>query len=253
MADTARFRKLAIVLLARDEVVSLRETVQGLQAVCRPEDAARILLFLAPDATEACRREAEQLAARPFPIPNKIVQEKGGAIAAELQQLLRGQADASHALIWTSDLDAPPAFVALLLEKAKEHPAAAIRPSRLLPGASLPAEKKGFINWRDAAFARLVRILYRSSQTDPYFGLVLFPIHDFVRFDLREKFMSFALEFALCFERLGTQFIELPLNHQMRQEGKSNLSVLDKLRCFVPMIRVRFLPRKKLFREGMGE
>ena len=251
MDEIKEFNKAVILVLARDEVISLRETVQGIEAACRAEDVSHIILVLAPDVTEACRGEADRLASDlSFPISLVVEREKGGAMGAYFQQLLRGQAGASHAVIWTADWDAQPGTVALMIEKAKENPVAVVQLSRFLPGGGLPASKKGIVNLRDAVFARLVCLLYRSEQTDPHFGLVLFPIRDFLRFDLRETFFAFTLEYILCFERLGTRIIEIPLKQQPRPEGESNLSVMDKLRYFVPLIRLRFLPKSKIFKEG---
>jgi len=250
MSDTAAFRGSIIIVPTHDEVVSLRETVLGLENACPPGDTARIVLALAPFATDACRNEAQRLTEAPLPIPVLIAQEKGGAFAREMQQYLREQTDVSHTLIWTADKDAPAESAALMIRKAKENPGAVVKLSRFLPGGSLPESKKGFINLRDSVFRSLVCKLYRSEQTDPHFGLTLFPMRDFVRFDLREKFMSFTIEYVLHFERLGTRFIELPLRQQARTEGKSTLSVFDKLRYFVPVFRLRFLPKRKLFRDG---
>ena len=253
MSEPIAFHKAVALIPAHDEVISLRETVQGIETLCSPADVARIVIALSPYATNACRREADLLACDCVPIPVTAIQERKGAMAKELQQVLRAQSDASHCLLWTADQDAPPETAALMIEKAKKNPAAVVRLSRFLPGGGLPASKKGFVNLRDTVFARLVCLLYRSKQTDPHFGLAMFPIHDFLRFDLREKFMAFTLEYNLCFERIGTQFIELPLKQQPRPEGRSNLSVMNKLRYFVPVIRLRFLPRRKIFKEGPHE
>jgi len=253
MSDGAAFRKAVIVVLTRNEVVSLRETVLGIENACCPADVARILLFMAPDATEACRSEAARLAAGSEPIPILAVREKGGALGKELQQLLRRQADASHVIIWTADQDAPPEAVAPLLKKAKENPAAVVKFARFLPGGSPPISKGAFINQRDKAFALLVCGLYGSEQTDPNCGPLSFPLRDYVRLNLREAFLGTFFESVLCFERLGTPFIEIPLQQQKRTEGKANLSVFGKLRFFVPVVRLRLLPKHKILREGADE
>ena len=253
MSDGAEFRKAVIVVLTRDEVVSLRETVLGIENACCPADVARILLFMAPDATEACLGEAARLAAGSESIPVMAVREKGGALGKELQQLLWGQTDASHVIIWTADQDAPPEAVALLLKKAKENPAAVVKFARFLPGGGPPANKGAFVNQRDKAFARLVCWLYGSEQTDPNCGPLSFPLREYVRLNLREAFLGTFFESVLCFERLGTQFVEVPLRQHKRPEGKSNLSVFGKLRFFVPVVRLRLLPKHRILREGADE
>jgi hypothetical protein len=61
--------------------------------------------------------------------------------------------------------------------------------------------------------------------------------------------MPFLLESMLCFERLSTRFIEIPAVQQPRPEGKSNLSLANKLRFLVPLVRLRFIPKHKVFGE----
>lgn len=243
------FRKAGILVAARDEVVSLRETIEGLQAACDPADVGRIGICLAPHATRECIAEAYRLAAQNFPIPVLAGQEQGDmGTGLEMQQLFRTQVDLSHALIWTADQDAPAEHAAKMIAKAKEHPAAVVKLSRFIPGGSLPAEKKGFINFRDKMFAQLVRWFWNMKQTDPHFGLVLFPMEPFLRFNLREPFMSFTIEYVLSFERLGAEFVEIPLKQQVRTEGESNMKVHNKLRYFVPVIRLRFCAKHKIFK-----
>jgi len=250
MSNYNQFRKAVIVIITRNEVVSLRETVLGIVDACDPADVARILLFIAPDATQACRGEAARLAAGPGPIPVLAVQENGGFLGKELQQLLREQADASHFFIWCADQDAPPQAAALLIGKVKEHPAAVVKFARFLPGGSSPADKSAFVNRRDKAFARLVCWFYGSSQTDPNCGPMSFPLHEYVRLNLRETFLGTFFESVLCFERLGTRFVEIPVMQKKRPEGKTNLSVWGKMRFLVPVIRLRFAPKHKIIEES---
>jgi len=249
----SEFRGVVISVCAHDEVNSLRETVQALQEVCDPTLTTRILIFLAPRATPACVAQAQQLAAQPFTIPVVMMQEQGGTLGKEAQATLRlqqKQCGASHSLFWTADQDSPAELAAQMIEQAAQHPHAVVKLSRFLADGSLPNSKRGFINWRDATFRKLVLLLYRSTQTDPHFGLTLFPIAPFLRFDLRETFMSFTLEYVLCFERMDTQFIELPLHQQERPEGKSNLTIKHKLRYFVPLLRLRVCRKHKIFKKG---
>jgi len=246
------FRGVLLVVCAHDEVNSLRNTVHALQQACNPELAVRIVIYLAPHATPDCLDQAAQLAAQPFTIPVVTMQEQGGALAKEAQRdfkIQQAQCGASHALFWTADQDAPAELAAQMVEQAALHPAAVIKLSRFLPGGSLPESKRGFINLRDATFRKLVITLYRSKQTDPHFGLSLFPIAPFLRFDLRETFMSFTIEYILCFERMGTQFVELPLHQQDRPEGKSNLKLRHKLRYFWPVLRLRVCRTRNIFKE----
>lgn len=250
MNDLITWRKAVVLIFARDEVELLRESVTRLENACSANDVARFIVFLAPSAIEQCVEQANLLSKdSAFKIPVQVVHEKGGAIAAELQELLKKQTDASHAMIWTADQDAPPEYIATVLEKAKKTPNAVVTFSRFIKGGGLPNSKSDFINFRDSVFRRLVCWFYNSKQTDPHFSMSLFPIRDFVRFDLKEKFMGFGLEYTLCFERIGTPFIEIPLKQQPRLEGKSGLSVLNKLRFFVPVFRLRFLPKNKIFKE----
>ncbi|MCL2531818.1 MAG: hypothetical protein FWE40_06650 [Oscillospiraceae bacterium] len=247
----SNFRGAVIVIPTYNEVTSLRETVLALQTACDPTKVLRLWLVFPAHASQACRDEAARLAAQHFTIPIVAQLEvMDGHLAHEAQYIAAQQSDASHCLIWTADQDAPAALAAQMIEQAAQHPAAVVKLSRFLPGGSLPASKRGFINWRDATFRKLVVVLYRSKQTDPHFGLTLFPIAPFLRFDLRETFMAFTMEYVLCFERMGAQFIELPLHQQDRPEGKSNLKIKHKLRYFVPLLRLRVCRKQKIFKKG---
>jgi len=248
----SEFRRVFIFLAAYDEVTSLRDTVHALQIACNPQLVARICICFPARATAACKAEIHRLAGQEFLIPVTANQEAtpGGNFAHDFPAIVVANDDCSHCLIWTADQDAPAELAAQMIEQAALHPTAVVKLSRFLPGGSLPASKRGFINWRDATFRRLVILLYHSKQTDPHFGLTLFPAAPFLRFDLRERFMAFTLEYVLCFERMGAPFVEIPLHQQVRPEGKSSLKVKHKLRYFVPLLRLRFCRRHKIFKRG---
>ncbi|MDR1735011.1 MAG: hypothetical protein LBR73_09070 [Oscillospiraceae bacterium] len=226
----------------------LEETVLEFEQHCSPTDVARILLFLSDRASPGCQETAKKLAASNLPIPVVIYPEIGRHFGQELQELVTAQTDCSHAVFWTADREAEPKLGAHMIQLAKEHPAAVINISCYMPGGYPDPGKSKFIRFRDAAFAKMVRILYHSKQTDPLHLLCVFPVEPYIHFDLHEPFMSFCIELNLLFDRSGAQIIEVPLRQQPRKEGKSNLSLKDRLRFFVPVFRLRFLPKRKLYK-----
>lgn len=246
--------KVVVVIGARDEVHALRETVHGIISACNAEDIARLLIFLAPNATEDCRKEVYTLAAQTLPIPVLAVHEQNDGFATELQQLLREQSDASHAIFWPSDLCYSPQQLAQMIAQAKQNPGAIITLSRLMPGGSLPKDGGAWLNLQRKLFSKLVRLLYFSRQTDPHHGITLFPIRDFVCLNLKEKHMAFLIEYTLCFERMGLPFVEIPCIQQARIEGKSNMTFARRLRYLAPVLRLRFCRQHKIFRgDGYDE
>jgi hypothetical protein len=256
MDEADSFQKMVVMMGAVNEVDSLRTTVDRIEKSCSPEDIARMIIFLAPNATEACRNEAERLATaqgRGGPIPIVAAQEGNGGLGREVQKTLRKQTDATHCLIWTADQDAPSETVLRMLAQTKKNPQAMVALSRFLPGGSLPAERGIRANARSVLFRWFFQLFFWRKLTDPHFMIALFPIHDFVRFDLREKSKSFVMEYKTFFVRLGAPIIELPQRQAVRQEGASNVSLKNKLRFLVPVIRLRFTPKSKLLKKDEHE
>ncbi|MDR1408969.1 MAG: hypothetical protein LBJ12_01575 [Oscillospiraceae bacterium] len=246
------FQSVILVILARDEVHSLRETVESLSALLPAGDVEQLVMFLAPDSTPECNAMALELEKTVSSFPVRTWLQQTQMPVAELQRLLAQKSKASHALMLSADLEISPEMALQMLQACKKNPVALVSLSRWREGGGFTRYTK----WQlplHRFFQSVVRALYGARlSTDATAGYCAVAKQIFEGLCLREKRQSVFLEYKLTLLRLGLPLIEIPVQFRVRREGKSTGGFWHKLRYLVPLLRVRFLPPEKLFRFGDG-
>jgi hypothetical protein len=247
LLPSAAFVNTVIVVTARDEEQSLRKTVESLADLCSPEDVEHLVVFMAPDSTEGLRAEVRRLSetVKQFPVRALLQQTQTGVV--ELQHYLAAESKASHTLLLSADLEIEPQTALQMLKAGKQSPDALVSISRWRKGG-------GFFGYPKLQlpihffFQIVVRFLYGARlSTDATAGYAALPKRIFEGLCLREKRQSVFLEYKLTLLRLGLPLVEIPAQFCVRREGKSTGSFWHKVRYLVPLVRVRFTPRMRLF------
>ena len=245
-----KFEKILISILARDEVISLRETVESIAAIFPPEDVDIILMYLAPDATEECKAEAKRLESEIKNMPIIRVLQQTWDPIYEMHPFGISREKASHVLFLAADLEIKPEAALQMLQACKANPNALISLTRWREGGGFTGYPKWQlpIHW---FFQQVVRIMYGARMsTDATAGYSAIPKHIGLGLILKEKRQSVFLEYKLCLLRLGLPLVEIPVQYRARREGKSTGSFWHKVRYIVPLIRVRFTSRKNIYHLG---
>ncbi|MDR1408970.1 MAG: hypothetical protein LBJ12_01580 [Oscillospiraceae bacterium] len=247
------FKDVVIVILAHDEVKSLRETVEGLVSLCSVDDLEQIIIFLAPNATPECSAMAQTLSEDLQGVRVRVVKQIKRIGLREMQDVLAAQSNASHAMFISSDLEIPLPTFAQMITESKHNPDALISLSRWKKGGGF----NDYPKWQlllHYIFQKIVRVLYQNRKlTDATAGYTMMPNDILVNLNLRETNLSIMLEYKLCSLRLGLPLVELPAQYQTRKEGQSANSFLQKFNYFLPLFRVRFTPKNQLLREKGAE
>ena len=242
------FKSVMPVILARDEVSGLRETVEALATLLPPADVEKIVMYLAPDSTEECKAAAKELENTIKTVPVRYVQQQTIVGIEEFQEYMLKKSTASHALFLSADLEVEPETAVRMLEACKQNPNALVSLTRWGKGGGF----SGYPKWQLPLhwfFQKVVRIMYGARMsTDATAGYAAFPTKIAAGLWLREKRQSMFLEYKLNLLCLKMPLIELPVRYRARREGKSTGSFMHKVRYLVPLICVRFTPRNKLFR-----
>ncbi|MDR1806184.1 MAG: hypothetical protein LBQ80_05400 [Clostridium sp.] len=245
------FKKCAVMVAAVNEVQSLKETIEDLQAVCSPDDVAEFIIYLAPFATSECKNMAESIEKSiPGAIPVVIVSQKPNLpIMFSLKEYLKARNEITHLAILPADRDLEVAYIPAMLAVSKVCPNALVRPSRFMVGGQTNDNKSAVTAFLLSAAQWLIRILFNTRFTDPTYGVSVIPCGIFTRFHFCETSVSCILEFTLPFFKLKLPAIELPAVQKAREENESTNSFGKKMRYLVPLFKIFFTPKSKLLEE----
>ena len=244
-----RFEGAGIMVAAINETFSLRETIEGLERACAPEDIAEILILLHPEKTTPdCRATAEALVAEsagrtPVRIVLQTIPFAGGAYRSAIP-VVKG----SHCVMMSADLETPPEAVGRMIIESKKNPRAIVTASRWMKGGGFSGYSpvKRICN---AVFQKTFSILFLTRLSDLTYAFRLFPVKMMRALDWKETRHPFFLETSLVPLRLGVPFVEIPAHWSPRPEGASQNSFLANFRYFKTAFRVRFAPRKRLVKQ----
>jgi len=233
------FDGVTILVLAVNETESLRRTVSVLEQALSPDDVRKILIFYPPRVTADCEAVINELAAERFPIPVLPEKQVSAGFGESFMHVFRKEKDVTHTILWASDGEVVPEMAALLVNAAKEDPRAFVKLSRMMKGGSQPAGKSLFLKLRDRTFCLLARVWLRTNITDVlFFCHVLFPLAPFDSYCLTEAGPSILIEVFHLFSRLGTRFIEFPVQAMQRAEAKSTIKLKQKFQVLFYLLRL---------------
>ena len=263
------FKGATILVAAMNETFSLRETVETL--LSSPDGIREIILLLSPTkTTPECRAIARELAGETEPPksrdsespkiqnpetpksrettpPIRIVFQTlpfaGGAYRDGFEE-----AQGSHVVMMSADLETDPASVPAMLEESRRNPGAVIATSRWIRGGGF----RGYNPVKqvcNAIFQFFFRLFYRTRLTDLTFGFRVFPTSLVRAVEWRELRHPFFLETCVVPLRLGVPFVEIATRWRPRPEGESQNSFFANFRYFRTAFRVRFTAPERLLRK----
>lgn len=157
---------------------------------------------------------------------------KGSAIRKGLEM-----ASGTYTVIQDADLEYDPAEIKLLVEKAKEHPGAAVFGSRFL--RSNPNIYKRFL-LGNKVLTGVLNILFFSRLTDSYTCYKLLPTDLFRSLNLKARGFELEAEIsAKCLKR-KIPIIEIPISYKPRTiaEGKK-INARDAWKGLKMMVKLR--------------
>lgn len=161
-------------------------------------------------------------------------------------------ADQSHVVMMSSDLETDPHTFPTLVEEAKKNPEATITASRWVERGSF-SHYGAFRVFLNFAFQAFTRLIYRTSLSDLTFGYRLFPtaLVRAIRWEYERH--NFLLETILKPIRLGVSVVEVSTTWVPRPEGESQNDLGRQLGYLRPLIRCRFISRKRILHPGVLE
>lgn len=232
--------QLSVVVLASNEIISLRQTIQAILLQCPSEDLKEIILFLkSKDCPAAVECEA---LCYMFPALIKPAFQKGTDLFhsfAEIPALVSG----SHFLIIAADMEMDPNSVGTLLKKSKQRPCAIVSTAKWLPESKV--DGYGFFHaqgskWMNRLSSRLLHI----NAYDLFTVFQIYPVQVYQAMCFSDPLL-FPYEFTLKPISKGIEYIEIPTHFVKRAEGKSSATPLFLLRMAIMFLYTAWKLRKQ--------
>jgi len=107
----------------------------------------------------------------------------------------------------------------------------------MMKGGSQPTEKSLFLKIRDRAVCLMAHAWLKANITDALFcGHILFPLAPFNSHSLTDA-KTGTIEILSLFSRLGTRFVEFPVQAMRRAEARSTVRLKLKFGIFFFLLR----------------
>ena len=242
---------LLLMIFAKNEENQLEKTVRCLQAVCPAEHVAGMVLFLAPNATEGCLRTAKALQNTEFPIPVEVFVQPSYDVPGCVKAVLADRQGISHVLFSAADEYVESSTIAHLITCAAQDRSNIYKLSRTLPGGDFSSDYSRSTVLLYKIFCVFIRILFRSKVTDPVFAVVVAPVHLFLLTRFQVTSLLFYAEWMFALLRRKTPITEFPALTLPRTEFNAFSSIFSRLRYVPIALRMRFLPKHKIFMKGI--
>lgn len=212
--------KLSIAVLASNEVVSLRETIQTIINTCKVDDIKEIIIFLksqtCPSALES--KKLEYI----FSPIIKISVQKGGNLLdslIEIPRLVQG----THFIIISSDLEMDPASVADLIQISKNNPYAICCAAKWKKDSIIRGY--GFAHQKCSKYMNsLAAFLIHSNARDLFSIFQIYPVCVYNCMNFQNP-SQFPYEYTLKPVSLGVHYIEIPTCYKSRTEANTSASL----------------------------
>ncbi len=231
-----RFESATILLPVINETISLRQTVDIILRDAR-QYIKELLILVCKKTTPAAMmtiREIQDELGDFAVVHRQTLPFLGGALREGFQR-----ATGSHVVMMSSDLETDPSDVRLLIDEARQHPAAIITLSRWGRGGAFHgySRLKLVCNW---VFNRFFSLLYGTSLSDMTFGYRILPTRVAQGIAWAETRHPFNLESVIKPLRLGVPVREMGSQWRVRTEGESQNSFFRNFAYFPIGFKVRF-------------
>lgn len=238
---------VTIVILATDETKSLVKTVEYIYEKCT-QQVDKILIVLSRNASQGCVEASDYLKSKYGAAIEITVQEKDGLGCAALHgvNLVR----TSHMTFFPADLAIELNSIDRMIEVARSSPDVIVKTSRWLKKGSFAEYNKIRLVLNKLAQSFL-KVLFLTRLTDLTSPVQMIPTYYEQKTDWQEKGFCTLIEHTIVPVRLGCKFVEIPVKCFPRTEGKSKNSWLQTMLYLKTAIRIRFTPKKKLYKKDI--
>jgi glycosyltransferase involved in cell wall biosynthesis len=226
--------KLSIIILAFNEVQSLKKTVEEIYEVMNCEDI-EVIISTSRKATFSCQEMSVSLK-EVFPNLRIHFQIQPYVAAAVLEVL---ETVTSEFVIYMSaDKETPASLIPQLLRHMEEHKPDVVSASRWITSGS-------FIDYGKLKYAlsylaqKLCKLVYFSSLTEFTYGFRIYKTELLKRCLFREPKHPFFLESLLIPLRLSAKIHEIPVKWSPRDEGSSVVSFGTLISYLRPILMAR--------------
>ena len=239
--------RLLLFVVARNEESQLIKTVRGLQAVCPPEYVKSMVLLLARDATEGCRRTAGALQNESFPIPVEAIVQPNDNLPGCVKAILKERQGFSHFLIVASDFFLESGAIGDMVTRAARDPDTIYKFSRAMPGGSFGPRYSKLELWLYRLFSAFIRLLYSCDLTDPAFAILVAPASLAISVRLRHSSLLGNIEWLFALLRVKAPIVEVPAINLPRTEMKESTTFIKRLFYIAIALRIRVVPKKRVW------
>ena len=235
--------KLSVIVLAFNEVNSLKTTVEEIYDLMGNQDV-EIIISTSKNATIPCQEMSASLQEK-FSNLSLHFQNRPFVAAAVLEVL--DTVKSKYVIYMSADKETPASLIPQLLAHIEMHGSDIICASRwIVPGSFTDYGKiKFLLSW---LAQNLCKVVYRSSLTEFTYGFRIYRTSLLKEFVFRESKHTFFLESLLIPLRLNAQILEIPVRWVARDEGSSVVNFRTLISYLRPIIRVRLVKSSKLYR-----
>lgn len=236
------FKSVTVFVLASNEVVSLRQTINKIKENCNDNDLEKIIIVL---KSEDCPSfsEAKKLITENTKVEYYIQKAPSAALClAELPPMAEG----SHFVIMAADLEMNPDNIKDFVEIAKCRPDSIICAAKWLKGSTV--EGYGVMHELGSRIMNsFISLLFYKKIKDPFSVFQIYPVSVYRKMNFDNP-SSFLYEYTLKPLRLGVEYIEIPTIYRKRQEEKSNFNIVTlvnvALHFCLTALKIRFTPKR---------
>lgn len=240
--NNSAFKSVTVFVLASNEVISLRKTVNKIKENCLDEDLKKIIIVL---KSEICPSffEAKKLIAENSKVELYIQKAPTAALClAELPPM----AESSHFIIMAADMEMNPDNIKDFIKIAKSHPESIICAAKWLKGSTV--EGYGRIHELCSRTMNLfISLLFNKNIKDPFSVFQIYPVSVYKKMNFNNP-STFLYEYTLKPLRLGIEYKEIPTVYKKRNEEKSNFNIGTLVKvglCFcLTALKIRFTPKR---------
>jgi dolichol-phosphate mannosyltransferase len=233
--------KLSIIVLAFNEVESLKLTVEEIFKVMENEKI-EVIISTSRRATSSCQEMSLLLQER-FPNLRLHFQSEPYVAAAVLEALASVKSE--FVIYMSSDKETPASLIPQLLRHIEDSDSDIVSASRWIKSGS-------FTNYGGVKYALslsaqyLCKVIYTSGLTEFTYGFRIYKTDLLKSYQFREDKHPFFLESLLIPLRLNARIQEIPVNWVPRDEGTSVVDFKTLVSYLRPVFMVRIRDRNKL-------
>ena len=240
--------ELGIIVLAFNEVESLKETISQLEIYLKGIDC-KVIISTSTHATIECQQMARDLAEKHHNV-SCYFQVKP-FVAAAVQEAAQN-IDSQFLVYMSADGETPAEAVPRMLAMQKLVNADVVSTSRWIKGGSF--SNYGGVKYLISFLAQqLCRLVYQSRLTEFTYGFRLYRSEILTDYNYHEQRHPFFLETLLVPLRMGYKIREIPVNWVPRVEGETVVNLSTLISYLRPLFFTRIRTRKTMNQKRTGK